>query len=190
MRDLVIADQQRRIALDHAAAALARVAITLEHLQAEALPARCVVPSLPWQLRHGSTCKPPGHAGRGAGQRQPVAAHPTHKPNQDDLANTRQAHDALRRRVHQLNGRLHCCSRPIASPERHPISTRLNPLRRRSAARPRSPKNIERWCLQSNKDEQARETGNCADSLLVRKAISFGWSGQGLDTGRPCSVSW
>jgi hypothetical protein len=31
----------------------------------------------------------------------------------------------------------------------------------------------ERWCLLSNKDEQARETGNCADSLLVRKAITF-----------------
>ncbi|WP_407156080.1 hypothetical protein [Bradyrhizobium sp. STM 3557] len=30
-----------------------------------------------------------------------------------------------------------------------------------------------RWCLQGNKDEQVRETGNCADSLLVRKAITL-----------------
>jgi hypothetical protein len=31
----------------------------------------------------------------------------------------------------------------------------------------------ERWCLRSNKDKQVREAGNCADSLLVRKAITF-----------------
>jgi len=31
----------------------------------------------------------------------------------------------------------------------------------------------ERWCLPSNKDEQARGAGNSADSLVVRKAITF-----------------
>src|SRR5262249_15458725 len=53
MRDPMIADQQRRFALEQAATALARVAIARENHRAQRAPARRLVPTLPRRLlRH------------------------------------------------------------------------------------------------------------------------------------------
>jgi hypothetical protein len=51
MRGLMVADELRRIALEQTAAALARVVIAFEYLEAQATPARSLIPGFPRRSR-------------------------------------------------------------------------------------------------------------------------------------------